>query len=302
MASRPGHRGAYRCFGAHRLPRPSSSRWRRAVADPELGRATERGRYQRRRADGECRGERPADARGPGDRRRLPRCDPRQRPAQRTNAATGLFRRAQGDRVSDGLGADRAEPRRGARRARPQGILGARVDRKLHRAVEAVRPLNAFITETPEQALAMAKAADERLARGEGRAARRHPGRGQGPVIAPRGCLTTAGSHILDGFRPPYESTVTEKLWQAGAVMLGKTNLDEFAMGSSNTTSYYGPVENPWRRTARAAIQATTGHWCRAAPRAARRRRWRRRRPWRRPAPIPGVRSASRRAFAGSSG
>ena len=59
--------------------------------------------------------------------------------------------------------------------------------------------------------------------------------------------LTTAGSHILDGFKPPYESTVTEKLWQAGAVMLGKTNLDEFAMGSSNTTSHYGPVENPWR-------------------------------------------------------
>ena len=60
--------------------------------------------------------------------------------------------------------------------------------------------------------------------------------------------LTTAASHILDGFIPPYESTVTEKLWQAGAVMLGKTNLDEFAMGSSNTTSHYGPVENPWRR------------------------------------------------------
>jgi aspartyl-tRNA(Asn)/glutamyl-tRNA(Gln) amidotransferase subunit A len=60
--------------------------------------------------------------------------------------------------------------------------------------------------------------------------------------------LTTAGSRTLDGFRPPYESTVTEKLWQAGAVMLGKANLDEFAMGSSNMTSWYGPVENPWRR------------------------------------------------------
>ena len=57
--------------------------------------------------------------------------------------------------------------------------------------------------------------------------------------------LTTAASHILDGFRPPYELTVTDRLWQAGAVMLGKTNLDEFAMGSSSTTSYYGPVENP---------------------------------------------------------
>jgi aspartyl-tRNA(Asn)/glutamyl-tRNA(Gln) amidotransferase subunit A len=62
------------------------------------------------------------------------------------------------------------------------------------------------------------------------------------------GVLTTAASHILDGFHPPYESTVTDKLWQSGAVMLGKANLDEFAMGSSNTTSWYGPVENPWRR------------------------------------------------------
>jgi aspartyl-tRNA(Asn)/glutamyl-tRNA(Gln) amidotransferase subunit A len=59
--------------------------------------------------------------------------------------------------------------------------------------------------------------------------------------------LTTAGSHILDGFKPPYESTVSDNLWRAGAVMLGKTNMDEFAMGSSNETSYYGPVQNPWR-------------------------------------------------------
>jgi aspartyl-tRNA(Asn)/glutamyl-tRNA(Gln) amidotransferase subunit A len=61
------------------------------------------------------------------------------------------------------------------------------------------------------------------------------------------GVLTTAASHILDGFKPPYESTVSGKLWSAGAVLLGKTNLDEFAMGSSNTTSFYGPVRNPWQ-------------------------------------------------------
>ncbi|HXO89327.1 MAG TPA: Asp-tRNA(Asn)/Glu-tRNA(Gln) amidotransferase subunit GatA, partial [Stellaceae bacterium] len=67
-------------------------------------------------------------------------------------------------------------------------------------------------------------------------------------LFCTKGILTTAGSHILDGFLPPYESTVTDKLWRAGAVMLGKANLDEFAMGSSNTTSWYGPVENPWRR------------------------------------------------------
>jgi aspartyl-tRNA(Asn)/glutamyl-tRNA(Gln) amidotransferase subunit A len=114
-------------------------------------------------------------------------------------------------------------------------------------AVEAVRPLNAFITETPDHALAMAEAADDRLAHGEGRALDGIPIAVK-DLFCTKGVLTTAGSHILDGFRPPYESTVTEKLWQAGAVMLGKVNLDEFAMGSSSTTSYHGPVENPWHR------------------------------------------------------
>ena len=114
-------------------------------------------------------------------------------------------------------------------------------------AVEAARPLNAFITETPERALEMAAAADERLARGEGLPLDGVPIAVK-DLFCTKGVLTTAASHILDGFTPPYESTVTERLWQAGAVMLGKTNLDEFAMGSSNTTSYYGPVENPWRR------------------------------------------------------
>ncbi|HEV2100475.1 MAG TPA: Asp-tRNA(Asn)/Glu-tRNA(Gln) amidotransferase subunit GatA [Stellaceae bacterium] len=114
-------------------------------------------------------------------------------------------------------------------------------------AVEAARPLNAFITETPEQALAMAEAADRRLSRGEARPLDGIPIAVK-DLYCTKGVLTTAGSHILEGFRPPYESTVTEKLWQAGAVMLGKVNLDEFAMGSSSTTSFYGPVENPWRR------------------------------------------------------
>ncbi len=113
-------------------------------------------------------------------------------------------------------------------------------------AVEAARPLNAFITETPERALAMAEAADSRLARGEARLLEGIPIAVK-DLYCTKGVLTTGGSHILDGFHPPYESTVTDKLWQAGAVMLGKANLDEFAMGSSNTTSWYGPVENPWR-------------------------------------------------------
>jgi aspartyl-tRNA(Asn)/glutamyl-tRNA(Gln) amidotransferase subunit A len=114
-------------------------------------------------------------------------------------------------------------------------------------AVEQVRPLNAYIKETPERALAMADEADARLEKGEGRALDGIP-LAVKDVFCTNGVLTTAASHILDGFTPPYESTVTAKLWQAGAVMLGKTNLDEFAMGSSTTTSYYGPTENPWRR------------------------------------------------------
>jgi aspartyl-tRNA(Asn)/glutamyl-tRNA(Gln) amidotransferase subunit A len=114
-------------------------------------------------------------------------------------------------------------------------------------AVREIKPLNAYITPTPERALEMAKAADYRIARGEALPLDGIPIAVK-DLYCTKGVLTTAASHILDGFRPPYESTVTSKLWQSGAVMLGKTNLDEFAMGSSNTTSYYGPVENPWRR------------------------------------------------------
>jgi aspartyl-tRNA(Asn)/glutamyl-tRNA(Gln) amidotransferase subunit A len=114
-------------------------------------------------------------------------------------------------------------------------------------AMEETRSLNAFITETPERALRMAAASDARLAKGEARPLEGIPIAVK-DLFCTKGVLTTAASHILDGFRPPYESTVTENLWEAGGVMLGKTNLDEFAMGSSNTTSHYGPVENPWRR------------------------------------------------------
>ncbi|TVR84477.1 MAG: Asp-tRNA(Asn)/Glu-tRNA(Gln) amidotransferase subunit GatA [Rhodospirillales bacterium] len=113
-------------------------------------------------------------------------------------------------------------------------------------AMAAARGLNAFITETPELALQRADAADARFAAGE------PLGPLDGIPIAVKdlfcteGVLTTAGSHILDGFVPPYESTVSAKLRQAGAVMVGKANLDEFAMGSANITSHYGPVKNPW--------------------------------------------------------
>jgi aspartyl-tRNA(Asn)/glutamyl-tRNA(Gln) amidotransferase subunit A len=114
------------------------------------------------------------------------------------------------------------------------------------KAIESARPLNAFITEAGEQALTMADAADKRIAAGK-------MGDLEGLPIAikdlfcTKGTRTTAASKILGNFVPPYESTVTQNLWDAGAVMLGKTNLDEFAMGSSNETSAFGPVFNPWR-------------------------------------------------------
>ena len=115
------------------------------------------------------------------------------------------------------------------------------------KAMDEARVLNAYVTETVEQALDMAKASDAKLAKGEGGRLEGLP-LGIKDLFATKGVLTTAGSHILDGFKPPYESTVTSNLWRDGAVMLGKLNNDEFAMGSSNETSYYGPVINPWRR------------------------------------------------------
>jgi aspartyl-tRNA(Asn)/glutamyl-tRNA(Gln) amidotransferase subunit A len=114
-------------------------------------------------------------------------------------------------------------------------------------AVAAARPLNAFITETPERALAMADAADARIARGEAGPLEGLP-LGIKDLYCTEGVRTTAGSRILDGFVPGYESTVSSQLWRDGAVMLGKLNLDEFAMGSSNETSYHGPAVSPWRR------------------------------------------------------
>jgi aspartyl-tRNA(Asn)/glutamyl-tRNA(Gln) amidotransferase subunit A len=113
-------------------------------------------------------------------------------------------------------------------------------------AVESAKTLNAYITQTPERALKGAAESDARLAKGEAR-----PLEGLPLAIKDLFCTkdvrTTAGSHILENFVPTYESTVTRNLWNAGAVLLGKTNLDEFAMGSSNETSYFGNVVNPWR-------------------------------------------------------
>ena len=153
-------------------------------------------------------------------------------PAQRAQRARRLLR---GARRWSNERAHRSHAGGRARRPARAQVLRAELARAHIAAIERQRGLNAFITETPERALAMASQSDARLAQGEG-------GLLEGVPLAIKdlfcteGVLTTAGSHILDGFVPPYESTVSRKLWEAGAVCLGKTNLDEFAMGSSNMT------------------------------------------------------------------
>jgi aspartyl-tRNA(Asn)/glutamyl-tRNA(Gln) amidotransferase subunit A len=114
-------------------------------------------------------------------------------------------------------------------------------------AIEAARALNAFVLETPDKARDMARAVDAKIAKGEGGPLAGIP-LGIKDLFATKDVRTTACSKILGNFVPPYESTVTSQLWRDGAVMLGKLNNDEFAMGSSNETSCFGPVVNPWRR------------------------------------------------------
>ncbi|MCF1434179.1 Asp-tRNA(Asn)/Glu-tRNA(Gln) amidotransferase subunit GatA [Agrobacterium vitis] len=116
-------------------------------------------------------------------------------------------------------------------------------------AIEAANgAINAYVTVTPEIARDMAKASDARLATGKAGALEGIP-LGVKDLFATRDVHTQACSNILEGFKPKYESTVTQNLWNEGAVMLGKLNMDEFAMGSSNENSFYGPVVNPWRAT-----------------------------------------------------
>lgn len=115
-------------------------------------------------------------------------------------------------------------------------------------AIEAANPhLNTFVLPTPEHALAQARESDRRLAAGEARPLEGLP-LGHKDLFCTKGVRTTACSRILDDFTPTYESTVGQNLWDAGAIMLGKLNNDEFAMGSSNETSCFGPVVSPWRR------------------------------------------------------
>ena len=114
--------------------------------------------------------------------------------------------------------------------------------------VAAASALNAFIITTPGRALEAAQATDARRAAGQPLGLMGGVPIGMKDLFATKGVQTTAASHILEGFIPEYESTVSQKLWDAGAGMLGKLNLDQFAMGSSNETSYFGNVISPWRR------------------------------------------------------
>ncbi|ABC62367.1 Asp-tRNA(Asn)/Glu-tRNA(Gln) amidotransferase subunit GatA [Erythrobacter litoralis] len=114
--------------------------------------------------------------------------------------------------------------------------------------VAAAKDLGAFIVETPEKALEAAAAVDAARANGETLGSMAGVPIGMKDLFCTDGVQTTAASHILEGFVPQYESTVSANLWRAGAGMLGKLNMDQFAMGSSNETSYFGPVKSPWRK------------------------------------------------------
>ncbi|MFM9817592.1 UNVERIFIED_CONTAM: Asp-tRNA(Asn)/Glu-tRNA(Gln) amidotransferase subunit GatA [Spiribacter pallidus] len=114
-------------------------------------------------------------------------------------------------------------------------------------AIDSANDLNAFVTVTPESALAQARAADDARRRGEAGVLTGVP-IAHKDIFCTAGVRTSCGSRMLDNFVPPYDAFVVEKLRRAGAVMVGKTNMDEFAMGSSNETSWYGPVRNPWSR------------------------------------------------------
>ncbi|MBY6218550.1 Asp-tRNA(Asn)/Glu-tRNA(Gln) amidotransferase subunit GatA [Qipengyuania aquimaris] len=126
-------------------------------------------------------------------------------------------------------------------------------------AVAAAAELNAFIVTTPDHALAAADATDAKRANGEDLGKMGGVPIGMKDLFATKGVQTTAASHILEGFKPEYESTVSQKLWDAGAGMLGKLNLDQFAMGSSNETSYFGNVSSPWKKAGTNAAMSPGG-------------------------------------------
>ncbi|HEX6549543.1 MAG TPA: Asp-tRNA(Asn)/Glu-tRNA(Gln) amidotransferase subunit GatA [Gammaproteobacteria bacterium] len=136
-----------------------------------------------------------------------------------------------------------------ARELKSRKLSSEELTRAFLARIERFNPeLNAFITVLQEQALAEARAADQRLAKGDAGPLTGLP-IAQKDIFCTQGVKTSCGSKMLDNFISPYDATLVERLKQAGTVMLGKTNMDEFAMGSSNETSWYGPVKNPWDLT-----------------------------------------------------
>ncbi|MEE1877416.1 Asp-tRNA(Asn)/Glu-tRNA(Gln) amidotransferase subunit GatA [Altererythrobacter litoralis] len=126
-------------------------------------------------------------------------------------------------------------------------------------AVAGAAELNAFIVTTPDHALSAAERVDADRAAGKPLGKMAGVPIGMKDLFATKGVQTTAASHILEGFEPEYESTVSQNLWNAGAGMLGKLNLDQFAMGSSNETSYFGNVSSPWRKEGTNAAMSPGG-------------------------------------------
>ncbi len=124
-------------------------------------------------------------------------------------------------------------------------VSAAELTRAFLGRIGKLKDLNAFITVDEERSLAQAAAADERIAAGDGGPLTGIPVAHK-DIFCAKGWLTTCGSKILSNFVSPYDAHVVQRLNEAGAVTIGKTNMDEFAMGSSNETSYYGPVRNPW--------------------------------------------------------
>ena len=124
--------------------------------------------------------------------------------------------------------------------------VGSHVDALLQRLEQTEPSLHAFVSPTPERAREAARRLDEQLAAGGPLAPLTGVGVAVKDNLCTTGVRTTCASRMLDGFVPPYEATATRRLWEAGAVLLGKTNLDEFAMGSTTETSAFGATANPW--------------------------------------------------------
>src|SRR5690606_23801710 len=215
--------------------------------DPYVGRTARRSRYVGRRADDRRDPQQAATSRRCGRRRSA---DRRRRARQGAGQCPGggarLLRRTQGDRIMTDL------TELGVKAIRDGVVAGEFSAREAAEAfnanVAAASALNAFIVATPEKALEAADKADADRAAGKPLGKMAGVPIGMKDLFATRGVQTTAGSHILEGFVPEYESTVSQKLWDAGAGMLGKLNMDQFAMGSSNETSYFGNVVSPWRQ------------------------------------------------------